>query len=310
MSSNDPIAVQFSDLRGFSSFTAQHGDEEAFRMATQFVELVGTKVEEHGGCLLKTYGDGVMTSFGDPSQAVRSAVAMQGALLKTYDGGEADKTVISAGIGLTWGTAIRTDGDLFGHSVNLAKRLADEAKGGQIVTSSSLIDATGPLEGCTFRSMGERSLKGVGAHRLYEVVWRPEIMRLQTVDQHMDIILTDDGTVVVELGKYVQRKLDDVVQQLESEAEDKSDVWLARFIKRHVAKGIAKSLPTWVDWAQSRAGLGIEHPVGDVRAEIVDGKLLIFLGREKKPLSFDRGDIDPADAQAFMEQLERMKASD
>ncbi len=306
MSSNQPVAVQFSDLRGFSSFTAQHGDEKAFQIARQFVDLVGASVAQHGGCLLKTYGDGVMTSFDDPSCAVRCAVAMQEALCDEYRGSDEDP-VMSAGIGLTWGPVIQTDGDVFGHFVNLAKRLADEAKGGQIVASASVVDETGTLEGCTFRDMGERSLKGVGDHRLYEVIWRPEVARIVTADDHMDIILTEDQKVIVELGKSVKDKLEEALRQLETDEDDGKASGLARFLKRKLAKRLAKSIPNWVDWAQSRAGLGIEHAVQDVQAEIVDGKLTLVLGATKRRLSFNPKDIDPAAAKAFVERLERMK---
>jgi len=308
MPSEHPIAVQFSDLRGFSSFTAQHGDEKAFQIARQFVDLVGASVEQHGGRLLKTYGDGVMTSFEDPSQAVRCAVAMQETLCDEYCGGEDEDPVISAGIGLTWGTAIQTDGDLFGHSVNLAKRLADEAKGGQIVASSSVVDETSASVKYSFREMGSRSLKGVGDHQLYEIIWRPEVARIETADDQMDIILTEDHKVVVELGKSMKEKLEATIRQLETGAGDEGPSGLARFVKDKLAKRLAKSLPTWIDWAQTRSGLGIEHAVQDVNAEIVDGKLTLVLGPKMKRLAFNPKDIDPAAAQAFVERLEKMKA--
>lgn len=307
MSSSQLIAVQFSDLRGFSSFTAQHGDEKAFQIARQFVDLVGASVDQYGGRLLKTYGDGVMTSFEDPSQAVRCAVAMQETLCDEYCGGDEEDPVISAGIGLTWGSAIQTDGDLFGHSVNLAKRLADEAKGGQIVTSSSVVEEAKALENYSFRDMGERNLKGIGDYELYEVIWRPEVARIETADDQMDIILTEDHKVIVELGKSVKDKLEMTIQQLKSEMAGEESSGMARFIKSKLAKQLAKSLPTWIDWAQTRSGLGIEHAIQDVTAEIINGKLQLMLGAKKRPLSFSPKDIDPKAAQAFVERLQRMK---
>jgi len=308
MPSNELVAIQFSDLRGFSSYTAQHGDEKAFQIARQFVNLVGASVEQHGGRLLKTYGDGVMTSFDDPCQAVQCAAAMQETICVEYCGGDDDDPTISAGIGLSWGTAIQTDGDLFGHSVNLAKRLADEAKGGQIVTSSTMVEAAGPLDRYTFREMGKHVLKGLGQHQLYEVIWRPEVARIATPGDQMDIILTDDNKVVVELGKSAKDQLQEVIAKLEGEAEKDESGGLATFLKHKLAKRLAKSLPNWVDWAQTRAGMGIEHAIHDVQAEIVDGKLTLLLGAKKKRLSFNPKDIDPVAASAFVERLERMKA--
>ena len=308
MSSDQPIAIQFSDLRGFSSFTAQHGDAKAFQIAQQFVDLVGSNVEQHGGRLLKTYGDGVMTSFDDPGQAVHCAVAMQETICEEYCRVGEEDPVISAGIGLSWGPAIQTDGDLFGHSVNLAKRLADEAKGGQIVASASVFGETGPLEGYTFRDMGERELKGIGGHQLYEVIWRPEVARIATADDQMDIILTDDQKVIVELGKSMKDKLEETLRQLETREHGDKDSGVAQFLKQKLAKRLAKSLPNWVDWAQSRSGLGIEHSVQDVTAQVSNGKLTLILGPRKKRLSFNPKDVDPASAKAFVERLERMKA--
>ena len=308
MPSEQPIAVQFSDLRGFSSYTAEHGDEKAFQIARQFIDLVGAKVEQHDGRLLKTYGDGVMTSFDDPEQAVRCAVAMQETLCDVYCGGGDDEPAISAGIGLTWGTAIQTDGDLFGHSVNLAKRLADEAKGGQIVASASVADQARAVEGYVFRDMGERNLKGIGEHKLYEVIWRPEVARLETNDQNMDIILTDDQKVIVELGKSTREKLEETLRRLEEGTDEFEGSAMARFLKSKLAKRLAKSLPTWIDWAQDRAGMGMEHALHDVQARIDQGKLTLLLGQHKKPLLFSAKDVDPAAAKAFVERLERMKA--
>ncbi len=310
MADDRPIAVQFSDLRGFSSFTAQHGDQEAYRIARRFVELVGSEVERHEGHLLKTYGDGVMTSFENPAQAVTCAVSMQSTLCDEYCG-EDDETdaIISAGIGLSWGTPIRTGDDLFGHAVNLAKRLADEAKGGQIVASSDLVDVAGTPQGFSFRDMGDRELKGVGEYRLYEILWRPEIARLQTPDDRMDVILTDDQKVIVELGKAMKQHIGEVIQQLEKEAEGGDETGLARIIKRAVTRRVAKSLPTWMEWAQSRAGMGIEHNVQDVSAEIVNGALTLQLGNSKKALKFQPNEIDPASAHAFVEQLKQIQKS-
>ena len=70
MASGEPLAVGFSDLRGFSSYTAKRGDEAALEVARALTRLVEEQVAEHGGRLLKTYGDGVMTSFEDAESAM------------------------------------------------------------------------------------------------------------------------------------------------------------------------------------------------------------------------------------------------
>ena len=304
MASEHPLAIQFSDLRGFTSFTAQRGDQEAFRVAQDFVGLVEEQVGEHGGRMLKTYGDGVMTSFADAAGALRSSAAVQRMLCDRYCE-EEDAAQISAGVGLTWGEAIRTEGDLFGHSVNLAKRLADVAKGGQIVASSSVLDQAGELEHIDFRDLGERQLKGIGSEHLFEVVWREEAAKLSLTDDSLDLVLTEDEKVVLEFAKPMKDKVMEAVRSLEAEGADGKG--LEALIRRSVAKTLARRLPKWIDWAGAKAGMGMQHAIDDVEAAIREGKLVISLGGHKT-MRFSKDQINPESAREFVERLQRMKA--
>jgi len=304
MASEQPLAIQFSDLRGFSSLTAERGDQEAFRIALEFVGLVQEEVEQHDGRLLKTYGDGVMTSFEDAVCAVEASAAMQARLCEQYrDTDEAD--VISAGIGVTWGSAIRTEGDLFGHSVNLAKRLADVAKGGQIVSSESLRDAAGQVQGFAYRELGDRELKGVGRQHLYELVWRPEVDKLAMTNDQVDLILTEDRKLVVEFAKTVKEQIREAVAEIRQ--VDEGAPWLEKRIKAIVAKRLVGAIPRWIDWGAARAGMGLEHAVENVEARIHDGKLVLNLGN-RRDLSFDAKMVNLASAERFVERLRTMKA--
>jgi len=305
MSSEQPLAIQFSDLRGFTSFTAQRGDHEAFRISRDFIDLVGEGVERHGGCLLKTYGDGVMTAFDAGAEAVICSAEIQRSLCKRYCT-EDEEPMISAGVGLTWGEAIRTEGDLFGHSVNLAKRLADVAKGGQIVASPSILDETRDQESFEFRDLGERDLRGIGLQRMYEVVWREEAATLSLSDDSLDFVLTEDNKLVLEFAKPMKEKIIEAMQKLEEEIGDSSG--LGTLIKRSVADRISKSLPRWIDWAQARAGMGIEHALQDVEAEIQRGRLIVSLAGRRK-MEFGKDQIDSSEAAEFVSRLRRMKAS-
>ena len=303
MSSKQPLAIQFSDLRGFTSFTAQRGDQEAYRVAQDFVGLVEEQVHQYGGRLLKTYGDGVMTSFEDARQALHSSAAVQRKICDLYSDTE-DEEHISAGVGLTWGEAIRTEGDLFGHSVNLAKRLADVAKGGQIVASSTVLDQTGELETFDFRDLGEKDLKGIGSEHLYEVIWRPEAAKVCLSDDSLDLVLTEDEKVVLEFAKPIKEKVMEAVRTLEEEGPEVKG--LEAMIRRKVAKLLAHRLPQVIDWAGAKAGLGMEHAAADVEAAIREGKLVITLpGHKTMRLSQDL--VNPEAAQQFVERLQHMR---
>jgi len=298
---DQPLAIQFSDLRGFTSLTAERGDQEAFRLARAFIDLVEQEVNQHGGRLLKTYGDGVMTSFDEASQAVRCAAAMQRSVCERYC--HEEEEIISAGIGIAWGPAIRTDGDLFGHSVNLAKRLSDAAKGGQIVASSDVFNQTGE-KGFQFRDLGDRELKGIGAEHLYEVVWRREVTRLGFTDDSVDLVLTEDNKLVIEFAKLVQDELREVREQLGILGQDEKG--LRGIIKRAVGRRASRSIPKLVDWTAARAGIGMEHDLDDIEAGIRRGKLQIRI-KGKKPLNFDADKVSPESAQRFLQQLQALQ---
>jgi len=300
---NRPLAIQFSDLREFSALTAQRGDEEAYRLVRSFVDLVESHVSDHGGRLLKTYGDGVMTSFDDAAQAVECSIETQDALCEQFCGD--DETNLSAGIGLAWGTAIRTDDDLFGTSVNLAKRIADVAKGGQIVVSSTLAQqADLAPTGRSFRDLGERPLKGLGDQRLYEVIWRNEVATLHTFRDDIELILTKDNRLLIQFAKDALDEMEEVQEKLAGLGEGESG--LAGRLKRAIGKRVARSLPSAVDWIASRAGMGIAHDLGDVEAVFEEGELALRLrGRKRVTLGDKR--IDMAEAQAFIDRLESLK---
>jgi class 3 adenylate cyclase len=301
---DQPLAIQFSDLRGFTSLTAERGDREAFRLARAFVELVEQEVAQHGGRVLKTYGDGVMTSFDEAERAVHCAVAMQRSVCERYC--TDDEDLLSAGIGISWGPAIRTDGDLFGHSVNLAKRLSDSAKGGQIVATSDVCSQTGDVTDVRFRDLGDRDLKGIGSERLYEVVWREEVAKLDTSDDSVELILTEDKKLVIGFAKQVEKEMAEVRQQLDALGEN--DKGLEGILKRAIARRVSRSIPKLVDWAGARAGMGIEHDLADVRARIHRGNLEILVN-DKKRLDFGRDQVSPENAQLFLARLRELQSA-
>jgi class 3 adenylate cyclase len=301
--SEEPLAIQFSDLRGFTALTAERGDEEAFRLARAFVDLVESRVSGRGGRVLKTYGDGVMTSFEDAAEAVECSIEMQDALCAEFCHGE--EATLSAGIGLTWGTAIRTDGDLFGTSVNLAKRIADVAKGGQIVVSSSVAGHSSlATTERRFRDLGERPLKGLGEHRLYEVVWRNEVAKLETVHDDIDFILTEDDKLVIRLAKPTREKLQEAGRKLAALGEGEDGV--GGRLKRAIGKRVARKLPQVVEWAAARAGMGIEHELRDVDVRFEQGEIVLVVNGKKR-ISLGAENVDLEKAERFIDRFAALK---
>ncbi len=302
MAAEEGLAVLFSDIRGFASYTAEKGDQEAYRLAKAFVDLVEEQVHRHDGRVVKTYGDGVMTTFPVIQQGVLCSVRMQEELSE-HNLAHPEES-ISAGIGLAWGEPIQEEGDLFGHSVNLAKRLADYAKGGQIIVSSEVREQTRSLENLHYLDLGDRQLKGVGRQRLYELIWRAEVARLSTKGNEMNLVLTQDK-FVMELSKEVQERLQKAEKELREKAEKQTG--LAKFILSNVAKYVDKYLPRMIDKALYKAGIGLQHAIDQVEAEFEGNELVLKIEGHRR-VRLGKKDIDIPEARNFLAKLQGLKA--
>ncbi|MBI3636297.1 MAG: adenylate/guanylate cyclase domain-containing protein [Candidatus Rokubacteria bacterium] len=164
------VTILFSDIRGFTDYTSQHGDAAAFEVLRQHDEIVRSLLATFGGQVVKTQGDSFMVSFAASRGAILCAVAIQRALAQAVrrDGG----TRIGVGIGITTGEPIQQDGDFFGTSVNLAARICAAAGPGQILIAESTRHVAGRIDDAPYLDRGFHELKGFPeSQRLFEVVW-------------------------------------------------------------------------------------------------------------------------------------------
>lgn len=146
-----PLTVMFTDLEGFTRYTAEHGDEVAATLIADHQKVVGPIVRSRGGRIVKRLGDGLMLTFPSPESAVLAAVELV----------EAVQAPLRMRAGLHVGAAVVTHDDLFGHIVNVAARITEEAKGGMVLASVEVREATGPVHGVTFGRARQARLKGV-----------------------------------------------------------------------------------------------------------------------------------------------------
>lgn len=303
MADEQPLAIGFGDLRGFTTYTAERGDREALKVAERFASVVRDELQERGGQLLKTYGDGVMMSFDDPAAAVESAIGVQKSLSAYNESHPAES--LCAGFGLTWGPAIRTGDDLFGHSVNLAKRLADLAKGCQIVVSPEIRDRAIDRSVYSYRELGEKKIKGIGRTRVYEVVWRDEAAQLSLSDDSLNVVLTNDQHLVLEFAKPVEAAMEAIRAKLDAKAAPSGP---AAFLGRKMAERLVRDLPKWTEAARRYGvGIGVEHRLDEIDAHFVDGELRIRLP-DGRTLAFPRGQVREADARRFLGRLAALRA--
>ena len=168
------ITVVFCDLRGFTAFSETTEPEDVMRVLGEYHAALGARVHEFQGTVEHFAGDGVMILFNDPlpcpdhaARAVAMAVAMResvGALAQDW---QKRGYELGFGVGIAQGYATlgrigfegRFDYAAIGSVVNLASRLSDEAKDGQIVISEPVHTATEDV--AQAEPLGALTLKGL-----------------------------------------------------------------------------------------------------------------------------------------------------
>ncbi|MGK2954266.1 MAG: adenylate cyclase regulatory domain-containing protein [Solirubrobacterales bacterium] len=143
------ISLCFIDLTGFTRFTEEEGDAEAFSVIERFTEAVeGTLPPEAN--IVKTIGDEVMVVSPDPVSLVEWAVGF----LALFDDRPKPR------VGIHYGGAVFRDGDYFGSQVNLTHRVVNRALGGEVLVTDAVGDAIGEHEDLELESLGAVDLKG------------------------------------------------------------------------------------------------------------------------------------------------------
>jgi adenylate cyclase len=146
------VTIVFTDLEGFTTFTANEGDEAASKLLNEHHRVVGPIVRGRGGKVVKRLGDGLLLSFPSPEAAVLAALELVPAAPEP----------LRMRAGMHCGEAVVTRDDVIGHVVNVAARVAESAKGGQVAVTGTVRDAVGSLPGIVFSRSRRRTFKGVG----------------------------------------------------------------------------------------------------------------------------------------------------
>jgi class 3 adenylate cyclase/putative methionine-R-sulfoxide reductase with GAF domain len=168
------ITALFCDLRGFTGFSESSDPEDVMALLRDYHAAIGKIIIKYSGTLERYAGDGVMVVFNDPVpvenpalQAVLMALEMRdaiGALTETWHRWGHD---IGFGIGIAHGFATlgtigfegRFDYAAIGTVSNVASRLCDEAKPGQILINPRVL--TKIENAVTVEPVGEFTLKGI-----------------------------------------------------------------------------------------------------------------------------------------------------
>jgi adenylate cyclase len=145
-------AVCFLDITGYTRLTEERGDEAAADLAARLATVVRRLSQEYGGQPVKWLGDGVMFFFPNPGQGVLAALDMVE--------GVATHALPPAHVGIHAGPVVFQEGDYFGRTVNIAARIAEYARPGEVLVSQEVAEATEGMA-VTFTEIGPIELKGV-----------------------------------------------------------------------------------------------------------------------------------------------------
>ena len=154
-----PPAMCFLDVTGYTQLTQERGDAAAAALVEKLSRIVQRISVQHGGRPVKWLGDGVMFHFPDPGLGVVAAIEMVESL--------ASAGLPPAHVGLHAGPIIIQEGDFYGQTVNLAARIGEYARPGEVLVSGAVRERADASR-IDFEPVGEVGLKGVsGLVELY-----------------------------------------------------------------------------------------------------------------------------------------------
>lgn len=161
--------ILFTDLEGSTSMTQLLGDEEAMRILRVHDQIVRREIEMQRGRVIKHTGDGFMAAFLSASGAVRSAIGILKSL-KMHNQRVVDRP-LRVRIGVSAGEPVDDGQDLFGSTVQIARRVCDAAPAEGIWVTNVVREVCIGKE-FEFADMGMTPLKGFADPiQLYEVGW-------------------------------------------------------------------------------------------------------------------------------------------
>jgi adenylate cyclase len=167
------VVAVFSDLRGFTAFSARAAPEEVMSVLSEYYEALGAIITRYGATLTSFSGDGLMVLINAPMpvdepavRAVDLASEMQRDVQELIVGWQVRGHRIGFGVGLAMGPATvgrigyesRFDYTAIGSVVNLAARLCASAADRAILTDVTVAEAIRGKRALV--PLGSRPVKG------------------------------------------------------------------------------------------------------------------------------------------------------
>jgi adenylate cyclase len=174
MPSETEVAVLFADVVGSTELYEALGDIQARDTIAHCLEAMKSATEQHGGRVIKTIGDEVMSTFPTADDALNAAREMQIAISRGTLA-PAKGVPLAIRVGCDFGPVVPDERDVFGSTVHTANRMTSQAKASQIVTTSDMVEHLSAEWRASVRQIDLAHVKGKsGEIALYEVLWQKE----------------------------------------------------------------------------------------------------------------------------------------
>lgn len=165
-------AVLFADLVGSTAAYERMGNHAAKDAVDRRLQALKRAVHQHQGLVIKTLGDAVLACFSQADQAAAAALKMQADVALDTAAGTA---LFKLRIGFHLGDVLFDATDIFGDAVNVAARITDAARAGQVLTSGDTVARLSGVNLGRARAFDHVRLKGKSEPvHLFELVWEHE----------------------------------------------------------------------------------------------------------------------------------------
>ncbi len=151
------FTILFADIASSTRLYDTLGDKLARTLVSSCISCLSDATSRHGGNVIKTLGDGMMSTFRRPSDAVEAAVTMQDKISEMQG---IDTSIPDIRIGVHTGPVIHEDNDIFGDAVNVAARVADLAKQRQILITKETRNGLSSGHQNNLRHIDRTTVKG------------------------------------------------------------------------------------------------------------------------------------------------------
>ena len=161
-----PMTIFFVDVAGSVELYDSLGDITAHEKIVECLKHLTSVIENHGGRVVEIIGDEIMAAFADPNWAFDAATQIQVSLSAEVE------SSLGVRIGFHSGPTAHSQGHPYGDTVNVAARMVNLAKSGQIITNHLTVKGLSETNRTRMRVVDKTFIKGKpNPFTIHEVVW-------------------------------------------------------------------------------------------------------------------------------------------